>query len=83
MRATYLAITGRIRPPVLSTETRTRLDRYRGFRHVVRNLYTFELDPQQIRTLVEGLQPAMEQVSRELAAFAQFLEHTAGAEETM
>ncbi|NJN66616.1 MAG: hypothetical protein HC884_07810 [Chloroflexaceae bacterium] len=67
----------------MSTETCARLDRYRGFRHVVRNLYAFELDPQQIQTLVEGLQPAMEQVSQELAAFAQFLERTAGEAKTI
>ena len=34
-----------IRPPVLSPQTRDRLDRYRGFRHVVRNVYSFRLDP--------------------------------------
>jgi len=31
-----------VRPPVLSTATRAHLDRYRGFRHVVRNVYTYQ-----------------------------------------
>jgi hypothetical protein len=33
-----------VRPSVLSSEVRDGLDRYRGFRHVVRNVYTFNLD---------------------------------------
>lgn len=63
-----------IRPPVLSQETRQRLDRYRGFRHVVRNVYTYNLDPEQIGALVRQLAPTMTRVSQELGAFADFLE---------
>ncbi len=37
-----------VRPPVLTLETRDRLDRYRGFRHIVRNVYTFNMDSEQI-----------------------------------
>jgi hypothetical protein len=63
-----------VRPPVLSQETRERLDRYRGFRHVVRNVYTYNLDPEQVGVLVKQLAPTMARVSQELAAFADFLE---------
>jgi hypothetical protein len=63
-----------VRPPVLSQETRERLDRYRGFRHVVRNVYTYNLDPEQIGVLVRQLAPTMARVSQELAVFADFLE---------
>ena len=35
-----------VRPPVLSDEAWKKLDRYRGFRHVVRNVHAFELDPE-------------------------------------
>jgi hypothetical protein len=63
-----------VRPPVLSQETRQRLDRYRGFRHVVRNVYTYNLDPEQIGVLVKQLAPTMARVSQDLAAFADFLE---------
>lgn len=66
-----------VRPPVLSLETRDRLDRYRGFRHVVRNVYTFNLDAEQIEVLVRQLSPTMEQMSQELLAFAGFLEQLA------
>ncbi len=66
-----------VRPPVLSLETRDRLDQYRGFRHVVRNVYTFNFDAGQIKVLVEQLPSTMEQVSRELLSFADFLEQLA------
>jgi AcrR family transcriptional regulator len=63
-----------VRPPVLSLKTCDRLDRYRGFRHVVRNVYTFNLDVEQIEVLIRQLPPTMEQASQELLAFAGFLE---------
>ena len=63
-----------VRPPVLSQEARERLDRYRGFRHVVRNVYTYNLDPEQIGVLVRQLAPTMARTSQDLAAFADFLE---------
>lgn len=62
------------RPAVLSPQARDRLDRYRGFRHVVRNVYTFSLDPEQIEVLIRKLPATMEQIHRELQAFADFLE---------
>lgn len=47
-----------VRPAVLSNPTRKKLDRYRGFRHVVRNVYAFEFDPEQIDLLVRHLPDA-------------------------
>ena len=66
-----------VRPPVLSLETRDRLDRYRGFRHVVRNVYTFNFDVGQIEVLIKQLPSTLEQVSREMLGFADFLEQLA------
>jgi len=66
-------ITG-VRPAVLSPETRDRLDRYRDFRHVVRNVYTYNLDAEQIDVLIKQLPDTMSRVSEELQAFAGFLE---------
>ena len=62
------------RPAVMSPELRNQLDKFRGFRHVVRNVYTFQLDAHQIEALVKQLPPTMEQVSRELLPFADFLQ---------
>jgi hypothetical protein len=65
------------RPPVISSTTRTKLDTYRGFRHVVRNVYTYHLDQQQIEVLVKQLPATLANVSQELTAFAGFLEQVA------
>lgn len=66
-----------VRPAVISPELRDRLDRYRGFRHVVRNVYTFSLDPNQVEILIKQLQPTMDQVTNELTQFANFLQNLA------
>ncbi len=65
-----------IRPAVLDAHTRNQLDKYRGFRHVVRNLYTFNLDAAQIDLLVQRLPITMDAVSQALLDFADFLEQT-------
>lgn len=66
-----------VRPAVLPVEVRRRLDPYRGFRHVVRNVYTMRLDPQRIALLVQQLPATMKQVSQALQAFAGLLEQLA------
>jgi len=66
-----------VRPPVLSDSSRKQLDRYRGFRHVVRNVYTFEFDPEQIDLLMKHLPDTTEQVRNDLSAFADTLERIA------
>ena len=65
------------RPPVLSATTRAHLDRYRGFRHVVRNVYTFNLDVQQIELLVMLLPTAAAEIDADLTALANWLERVA------
>lgn len=63
-----------VRPAVISAATHDVLDEYRGFRHVVRNVYTFQLDPAKVQRLVQQAPAALAQVRRELLAFADFLE---------
>lgn len=65
------------RPSVFSSETRRRLDPYRGFRHVVRNVYTIDFDPEQMKPLVHRLPDVHGAVERELRAFADTLERIA------
>jgi hypothetical protein len=65
------------RPPVISIATRTKLDPYRGFRHVVRNVYTYHLDPQQIEVLVKQLPATLSAVSQDLTAFVNLIEQLA------
>ncbi|MGB5915517.1 MAG: hypothetical protein WBG63_11680 [Phormidesmis sp.] len=66
-----------VRPAVISGDSQERLNRFRGFRHVVRNVYTFNLDAPQIALLVEQLQPTQVQIKRELLSFATLLDEMA------
>ncbi len=43
-------------------------------RHVVRNVYAFELDPERVERLVERLLPAFREAGNELRAFAALVE---------
>jgi len=63
-----------VRPPTLRRETRDQLDRYRGFQHVVRNVYTFNFDVAQIEILLDQLPITWEQTKQDLLNFADFLE---------
>lgn len=65
------------RPAVLSTGLRRRLETYRGFRHVVRNVYTIDFDPEQMAPLVRRLPAVRDDVTDELHAFADTLEQLA------
>ncbi|MFH1951554.1 MAG: hypothetical protein ABIL06_08050 [Pseudomonadota bacterium] len=62
-----------IRPAVISEETRTALDSYRTFRHLARNIYTFNLDAKRIRSLVENLPDTVEKVCKDISVFIAFL----------
>lgn len=66
-----------LRPAVISETTFASLDEYRGFRHVVRNVYTFKFDPSKIQTLVANVSPLFLQTQTELLAFADFLDQQA------
>ena len=69
-----------VRPAVVSEKLRDSLDEYRGFRHVVRHVYTFSFDPLKVQKLVEQAPAVVAQLRRELLAFAEFLEDRAEAE---
>jgi hypothetical protein len=62
------------RPAVIQQATRDCLDEYRGFRHVVRNVYTFNLRPSRLRELVTDLRACSEKFRRDVTAFCAFLE---------
>lgn len=66
-----------VRPAVISSESYELLDEYRGFRHVVRNVYAFHFDPARIKRLVEQAPVVFNRVRPELAAFADFLQEQA------
>jgi hypothetical protein len=70
-----------VRPAVLSDAAHKKLDRYRGFRDVVRNVYTFDFDPEQIGLLMKRLPETVEHVRDDLQAFADTLEGMAHRDE--
>ena len=51
-----------------------KLDEYRGFRHVVRNVYTYHLSPEKIKPLVDNVHEVIANSDKELSAFAKFLQ---------
>ncbi|MGB8214622.1 MAG: hypothetical protein WCE68_13775 [Anaerolineales bacterium] len=63
-----------LRPAVISEAVGNRLNEYRGFRHVVRNVYTFHFDSDKVEKLVNNAPELFAQLSAELQAFATFLE---------
>lgn len=69
------------RPPVLLSDTPAALEEYLQFRHVVRNVYTFNLRQDRVAELVRGLRPAFERARNDLLAFAGFLDDMAVADE--
>jgi protein involved in sex pheromone biosynthesis len=64
-----------LRPAVISQSTYDHLDDYRGFRHVVRNMYTYNFETAKLQNLVIDLPSTLDQARAELLAFASFLEH--------
>lgn len=64
----------RVRPAVISTESGRRLNEYRGFRHIVRNVYAFKLEAAKMEKLVVSAQDVFRQLHSELTAFITFLE---------
>ena len=63
-----------LRPAVISEEVGKSLNEYRGFRHVVRNVYAYRFDSIKVEKLVQSAPKLFVQLSAELQAFAAFLE---------
>ncbi len=69
-----------IRPPVIGRSTRDCLDEYRGFRYVVRNVYTFNLRPSRLQELVTELRACYTALVQDVIAFCDFLARLASDE---
>lgn len=65
-----------IRPAVISMQTREAVDNFRMFRHLAHNIYTFNLDPRRIKSLVENLAGTVDLICQDLLRFADFLEQS-------
>jgi hypothetical protein len=62
-----------LRPAVISRDLRNSLDEFRGFRHVVRNVYAFSFRPARLKELVDNLQGCHSMLKTELLDFNKFL----------
>lgn len=62
-----------MRPAVIAVETRRCLDEYRMFRHIVRNIYTFNLRPSRLHELTEELPDCYRALKQDLARFVNFI----------
>lgn len=69
------------RPAVISTETRYCLDEYRQFRHIVRNVYTFNFRSSSLEILARDVRKCFTSVSTDLTNFIQFLHQLATNDE--
>jgi hypothetical protein len=63
-----------VRPAVISARTKSMLETYLGFRHVVRHVYAYKFNPSKMKPLVEELPTVFARLQEELIAFARFLE---------
>ena len=66
-----------VRPAVISSENARRLDEFRRFRHLVRNVYASELIPERMAPMLADLPALWNSLSAELLAFVEFLEQAA------
>lgn len=67
---------GDLRPAVIRIETRQHLDEYRGLRHVIRNVYAFNLRPARLSELVDHAPECLQYLTSDLLIFADFLDQT-------
>ncbi|WP_448561033.1 ribonuclease toxin HepT-like protein [Trichothermofontia sp.] len=65
------------RPAVISAQTAYQLREYLGFRHIVRNIYGFELDPVKIAKLIEHYPIVWQAFEQEVIGFISWLEKLA------
>ncbi|MCF6149859.1 MAG: hypothetical protein E3K37_14495 [Candidatus Kuenenia sp.] len=61
------------RPPVISKELYRQLLMFLGFRHVVRQVYGFELDEKRLEALSVHFEPVLEKFIEEMESFCRFL----------
>lgn len=70
-----------LRLAVIQQATQKALTEYLEFRHVVRSVYTYDLEAESIEGLVGDLRSTFKLVQRDLLAFADFLDQLSTADE--
>lgn len=62
-----------VRPAVISADLAKILEEYLKFRHVVRNIYGFELDSERMKPLISNGPKVVKDFSAQIKAFLDFL----------
>lgn len=62
-----------VRPPVITMETYEMLDDYRKFRHLARNIYTFNIVPEKVIILAKTVNKAFKGLESDAKRFAMFM----------
>ena len=70
-----------VRPAVIVPETQAALGDYLEFRHVVRNVYTFNLRTERVVELTRDMRKTFEFCRNDLLAFAAFLQKLSTADQ--
>ena len=63
----------KVRPVVISEATYNHLNNYRGFRHIVRNVYTFNLSVSKLQVLIDNLNIAYTGFKADIDNFCCFI----------
>lgn len=71
-----------IRPPVISEEAYLCLNELRGFRHLFRNAYVLQFDPDRLNIVLRAANQLRSIYEIELNAFLSFLEQLAQTDDT-
>jgi hypothetical protein len=72
LRQMTFAING-IRPAVITLELSEKLDEYRSFRHLVRNVYAHQFKPERMKHLTENISIVFKECERQLGEFCKYL----------
>jgi uncharacterized protein YutE (UPF0331/DUF86 family) len=63
----------KVRPAVISTELYSKLEEYLRFRHVIRNIYAFELDSSKLQALIDSFEDVYNHFVKDIHSFIDFL----------
>lgn len=72
LKSMTLNING-VRPPVLNKDTEKEIEEYLKFRHLVRNIYGFELEEEKMIPLIKGIEKVTKDFMRDIKRFLTFL----------
>lgn len=73
LKRMYMDIPG-IRPKLLSQESYRVLNELRGFRHIFRHAYDYELDPERVDSLKQKIAVKWDYIKKDMHSFMSFLQ---------